>query len=559
MLHGSTPARMRGAAGMMLASATLLTLSPSVLAAPQSGTTTTATPAEASYWAVVTGNAVNVRSGPSAQSAYAFGKLKQGDVVRVLKEEYGWARVSTEGSAFGDVTAFVTADRRVALSPDGKTATVSARTELRAPNMDAGGSPDKSWKQVGHAEGGTTLSVLGTATGEKESVYKVRIPGTAEAWVNMQFIRRANASESAAAVAAVSTPVPAAAATTVATAAPTTPAANVVTPVNAPDAGTPAPTPITPDIGVNPGNSSPITAASPAIPALQGAQPVNASTMSTDRSTDRSTDPATGVTTTTTTVTTRSVTSGSGKKAAPSKWVAHRATLDDLEHQFKGVREQADVGAEFEALRNKYEELASTGDASGSVKGVAGARAKQLSLLIETQTQMQQLERKKTETDSNRKGIADLVLNIQRRSDYTAIGILNASAVYDGERLPELYRICDPTTSATIAYVEPNADIPMATMIGTLVGVKGGQKVDPALRLTVISPLSMDLLTQRSEPQVTKTDATRPIEDAGKFVPASTVPAAAPTSSPVPTVAPAPTTVPTTVPAGFEPAKTGTP
>ena len=554
MLHGSTPARMRGAAGMMLASATLLTLSPSVLAAPQSGTTTTAVPAEASYWAVVTGNAVNVRSGPSAQSAYAFGKLKQGDVVRVLKEEYGWARVSTEGSAFGDVTAFVTADRRVALSPDGKTATVSARTELRAPNMDAGGSPDKSWKQVGHAEGGTTLSVLGTANGEKESVYKVRIPGTAEAWVNMQFIRRANASESAAAVAAASTPAPTTAATTaattattVATAAPTTPAANVATPVNAPDAGTPAPTPITPDIGVNPGNISPITAASPAIPALQGAQPVNTSTTSTD--------PATGVTTTTTTVTTRTVTSGSGKKSAPSKWVAHRATLDDLEHQFKGVREQSDVGAEFEALRNKYEELASAGDASGSVKGVAGARAKQLSLLIETQTQMQQLERKKTETDANRKGIADLVLNIQRRSDYTAIGILNASAVYDGERLPELYRICDPTTSATIAYVEPNADIPMATMIGTLVGVKGGQKVDPALRLTVISPLSMDLLTQRSEPQVTKTDATRPIEDAGKFVPASTVPAAVPASSPVPTVAPAPTTIP----AGFEPAKTGTP
>ena len=34
--------------------------------------------------AVASGNAVNVRSGPSAQSAYAFGKLRSGDVVRVL-------------------------------------------------------------------------------------------------------------------------------------------------------------------------------------------------------------------------------------------------------------------------------------------------------------------------------------------------------------------------------------------------------------------------------------------------------------------------------------------
>ena len=92
---------MRGAAGKMLASATLLTLSPSLFAAPQSGTTAvTTSPDGAAYWAVVTGSAVNVRSGPSAQSAYAFGKLKQGDLVRVLKEEYGWARVQTEGSAF---------------------------------------------------------------------------------------------------------------------------------------------------------------------------------------------------------------------------------------------------------------------------------------------------------------------------------------------------------------------------------------------------------------------------------------------------------------------------
>ena len=106
----------------------------------------------------------------------------------------------------------------------------------------------------------------------------------------------------------------------------------------------------------------------------------------------------------------------------------------------------------------------------------------------------------------------------------------------------------DPTTSATIAYVEPNADIPMATMIGTLVGVKGGKQFDPALRLTVISPLSMELLTQRTEPQVTKTDATRPVEDAGKFVPAKTAPATT-----------APTTTPNATPEGFAPAKTGTP
>ena len=476
---------MRGAAGMMLASATLLTLSPSVYAAPQAGASVASSATDgtnAAYWAVVTGNAVNLRCGPSAQSAYAFGKLKQGDVVHVLKEEYGWARVQTQGNAFGDITAFVPADRRVTLSADRTTATISARTELRAPNVEAGSSPDKSWKQIGFADAGTTLTVLGTADGEKESVYKVKVPATAEAWINMQFLRRASDAETASATTAAATTASTPAATTIAAApayaasspsatATDTATAGVVTPVNQPNAGAPAPTPVSPDIGASSGASSTAVAGgSPAIPPLLGPKPVNASTTTTETTPEGS--------------------------------------------------------AEYAALKAEYEKLAAESNAAGSVKGVANTRAQQISYMLEAQTATEEMRRTKASHEANKKGIADLILNIQRRADFTAIGILNASTVYDGQQLPELYRICDPMTSATIAYVEPNADIAMAPMIGTLVGVKGGKQFDPALRLTVISPLSIDLLTQRETPQVTKTESTRPVEDAGKFVPATTAPAA---------------------------------
>lgn len=517
---------MRGAAGTMLASATLLTLSPSLFAAPQSGTTAVTTvPDGTAYWAVVTGTAVNVRSGPSAQSAYAFGKLKQGDLVRVLKEEYGWVRVQTEGNAFGDVFAFVPADRRVTLSADGTTATVSARTEVRAPNLEAGSSPDKSWKQIGSAEAGTTLSVLGTAAGEKESVYKVKVPATSEAWINMQFIRKANAAESASAITTVTAPAVTTPVASTATTEQTTTTVNsgVAVPVNAPDAGAPAPTPIAADFG-----------SSPVIPPLLGQQPVNASV---------ETPAAETVTVETVTTTTRTT---------KPKFVSRRGTLDDLEAQFKAVRSQPEASAEFEALLPKYDELATAHDAASGVQGVAGARAKQLSLLIETQKGSQEIRRIDAKRNTNKQDIADLVLNIQRRSDFTAIGVLNASAVYDGERLPEMYRVCDPITGATIAYVEPNADIAMAPMIGTLVGVKGGKQYDPALRITVITPLSIDLLTQRDTPQVTRSESTRPIADAGKFVPAN-VAVTAPASSPVT----APEATP--CPEGFAPAPGATP
>ena len=519
---------------MMLASATLLTLSPSVYAAPQAGASVASSATDGtnsssnspSYWAVVTGNAVNVRSGPSAQSAYAFGKLKQGDVVHVLKEEYGWARVQTQGNAFGDVCAFVPADRRVTLSADRTTATISARTELRAPNVEAGSSPDKSWKQIGFADAGTTLTVLGTADGEKESVYKVKVPATAEAWINMQFLRRASDAETASATTAAATTASTPAATTVA-AAPVSPAtfpaatandtatAGVVTPVNQPNAGAPAPTPVTPDIGASSGASSTAVAGgSPAIPPLLGPKPVNASTTTTE------TTPA-GTVTVTTTTTTRTT-----KPTTKPAWTSSRTTLDGLERQFNTVRAEPEASAEYAALKAEYEKLAAESSAAGSVKGVANTRAQQISYLLEAQTATEEMRRTKASHEANKKGIADLILNIQRRADFTAIGILNASTVYDGQQLPELYRICDPMTSATIAYVEPNADIAMAPMIGTLVGVKGGKQFDPALRLTVISPLSIDMLTQRDTPQVTKTEATRPVEEAGKFVPATTAPAA---------------------------------
>ncbi|MFZ4467582.1 MAG: hypothetical protein ACOYO7_11070, partial [Phycisphaerales bacterium] len=213
---------------------------------------------------------------------------------------------------------------------------------------------------------------------------------------------------------------------------------------------------------------------------------------------------------------------GAPAPAPKPRFVSRRAALDDLERQFKTVRSQPDASAEFDALRAKYEELAEATESTGSVKGVANARAQQLRLLTETQYEMQSLERRKSEQDQNKQGIAKLILDIQRRADYTAIGVLNASAVYDGERLPELYRLTDPMTGATVAYVEPNADIPMGPMIGTLVGVKGGKEYDPALRISVIAPLAIDLLTTRQSPQVTKTESTRPVEEAGTVTPSMT-------------------------------------
>ncbi len=533
---------------MTLATAALLTLTPTVLAVPQASPAprdSSSTPVASTGWMVVTADAVNVRSGPSAQSSYAFGKLRKGDLVRVLKDEYGWARVEATGPAFGEFSGYVPADRRVTLAADRSSAKVTARTELRAPNADAGGAPDKSWKQIGHLEPGASLTVLGVVDGEKESVYKVRLPQSAEGWVNMQFLRAATDAE----IAAGSKP---------ATPAPTAPAAAPTKPattagatggnaVVAPSGGETAP------VGtVTPVNAAPAGAEMPAAVQSGGDSPAIPPLRGVKENADPAPAPAATSTTTDSGVIVERTPSGGTKLSRTT--VSHRTTLNGLEDQFKAVRAQPEAGAEFAALQAKYKELMESDELGAGSKAIAKARAQQLGLLIETQTQMQELQRVKSAVENNRQEISKALTDLQNRADYTAVGVLNASAVYDGTHLPELYRVCDPMTGATIAYVLPNPAIPMPTMLTTLVGVKGGSEYDPALRLQIISPVKIDIMSRRDTPQVTRVDPTQPAGALAGQVPAKVKSAepAAPAAQPAPAPAATPEAEP--CPDGFEPA-----
>lgn len=77
---------------------------------------------------------------------------------------------------------------------------------------------------------------------------------------------------------------------------------------------------------------------------------------------------------------------------------------------------------------------------------------------------------------------------------YDAVGQLLASGVYDGVNLPRLYRIVSPRMR-TIAYVRPAASIDSVAMLGKIVGVKGDTRVDQSLKLRVLEPSSIVVLS----------------------------------------------------------------
>ncbi|MFW6032860.1 MAG: hypothetical protein ACOCTI_05760, partial [Phycisphaeraceae bacterium] len=67
---------------------------------------------------------------------------------------------------------------------------------------------------------------------------------------------------------------------------------------------------------------------------------------------------------------------------------------------------------------------------------------------------------------------------------FDIVGQLRASSVYDGETLPRLFRVVDPDSGRTIAYVEPGDAID-AGMPGQVVGIVGQARrnADYAARL----------------------------------------------------------------------------
>jgi SH3-like domain-containing protein len=436
---------------------------------PDTGTAATA-PAAEPYIAVVTADNVYVRSAPSVQSSYPFGKLKRGDLVRVGEESFGWARVQTEGPAFAQIYGVVPADSRVTVSADGTTLSVNAKSELRAPNIS---TPDASlaasWKQIARLEPGATLSVVDRVDSERDSVYRVRLPAVAEGWVNMNFLRKASQAE----MAKFNAPTTDEAATIA--------AADVVTQQVQPAAAAPA------DGGTT------ASATDAVATDIAGG---------TDAPID-STGTATGGTDVI--VTGGAKASEPALPPAPAKtpeqiaFERRRATMADLEGLYTTIRGQTKAEAELHALRGRYIDLAIVAAGDPEIVSKANGRAEQLRLEIEVQSRIIELERMKARIEGERDSIASVARAIEARSEYTVVGILNASLVYDGQRLPLLYRIQDPATGQTVAYVAPGPGFQLSTMLGNLLGFRGEKSYDEALRVDVVTPRTVDILTPRKD------------------------------------------------------------
>jgi hypothetical protein len=390
----------------------------------------------------------------SGDLMYPVASLRRGQVLRVDGEGQGWARVSyPAGSA-----AFVAADM-VQVDPATRTATLTRPSRLKAFNQSTG--LRGSWKDVldEPLPAGTRLMVLDaepTADGRGNSAWRIAPPENAPAFIPLSVLRRATPEEVQLAANAPRMP----------TLPPVSPQAR--NPQSTTPPAMPEPSTVVErwPAGAAPGSSASLV--EPIVPPAQGA-PGAASTAE-----------ATPV-------------------PAPRTLVLPPSPYERLEAAFEAVRTESPDTAEFSELLAEFQRALTTLDDSPASQGIRGRlnqRIEYLKLRADLQAKKRQIAATEQALSVDDRLLAEKLSEVDRTRQYTIVGRLSASTIYDGQRLPLMYRIqsVGGGSSRTLAYVRPSEALNIDSRLGQVVGVVGESTLDPSLRLTVITPLRVDAL-----------------------------------------------------------------
>ncbi len=459
---------------------------------------------------IVEDNAV-VRAG-GGNPFYAVARLPKGSQVTVEEVVFGWYRIAPPAGS-----ASVIEKSQVQVSADGKSATVNVdNAPVFAASVETdNASPNKHWRRQLNLERGKTVQVLG----EDGRFYRIAPPAGASVYVAPTALRRADASAPALAtpVAPVAPVVPVAPATpptpvvapapmvaTPAVPAPSTqptPAVTVTTPAPAPAATTtpatttvtvtpPAPTTTTPVVTTpaTPVVETPAVTVTPTVPLIEIPAP-----------------PA--VTPVPPVVTPAPTTITPAPAPAPAPIVRRSAAaFAELEQRFREAMAQPLENQPHDELIIAYRALQSDTTLLPNEARTIVARLMQLDRNQKLAASLKDLSSLRSELDQRQESIVSVRIESERRANapqtgvpgegkyYDAVGQLVGSAVYDGQRMPRLYRLLDASSRRTVAYVQPSDKLDPKVYLGQVVGLLGTSRYDPALKLNIFEVKSADIL-----------------------------------------------------------------
>lgn len=424
-------------------------------------------------WKVVTRDGVSMRCGPESVF-YAVAEYNSGRLLLVDGLTDSQARVRYPD----DLAALVPADEVKVIND--RSVELIRPSGLRAPSELLGLSG--SWKALFDPTlpAGTQLSVRDTVKNTRGEVvgYAViapkppAVPGHARAFVPADALRDATPNE----VAKHLGTAPAQPAATPAGNAPTQPTGQ---PATQPPATPPADTagqPQQPDEG-----TSVVLTPGAAVPVDPSGAPA------TQPATTPSAEP-----------TTIPVQPAAQPAADPRQIFASK--LEDLEASFAAARklpaEQLDVA--LDELLAEYSRTREETTDDEYLAAQLDQRIEWLNLRILTRDQRRSIQAAMAQADDRSKALDNQVTDWRKGRAYQLVGRLVQSTVYNGERLPRMFRVQSVTsfdgTPRTLGYLVPDAA--NETKLGAIVGIVGEARFDPQLRLMVIKADQVDVMPE---------------------------------------------------------------
>lgn len=426
---------------------------------------------------LVTDQRAMIRCG-AGTAYYPVAELRAGTVLLMDGEtSSGWARVQYPLTAAAMVKA-----ENAQLSADGKSVTLSREDALVAFNALAGARGSWSKLLSEPLPRGTQLKVIGEAVNDLSGElagFRVEAPATARGYVRLSFLRAATPSEveswkSQGQGLAQGEPQNTAPPADPGAAPKTTPTTEIV---KAPEQ--PAEDPGQGESIVEPMVDTNVAANTPT-------QPV----------------------TTPTATPTESATPGEAvaEKQPEGPAPLRISSIEEFEQLFANVQkqtpEEAELGPLLAEVTRMYEATPDSAE-NASLRTALRQRQSVLKIRLRVQEATRANAALREEAGTREQELVNKVREIEIQRSYAVVGRLLPSAVYDGRRLPRMYRIQSLGTSEaprTMGYLRPAENLNLENMLGETIGVVGNPVLDPRLNLMIIEPLKIDVIQAGATP-----------------------------------------------------------
>jgi len=146
-------------------------------------------------------------------------------------------------------------------------------------------------------------------------------------------------------------------------------------------------------------------------------------------------------------------------------------------------------------LLKTYQALAKQTNLESTDRHIIAVRIAELKHRMEVADALRQIAAARKNIQSD---LIQEVLNDERlappQPQYDARGLLQASGVYNGNTLPQLFRVVEPASNRIITYIRLRPGVDPSMYVGKYVGIAGQTVFDPALKLKLIEAEHLEVI-----------------------------------------------------------------